>query len=127
MAFDGTANRLGALALAVGDRMQEAAAGQAGHSDSAAAALSALVHILDRPSVDLLRRLLGLTSSGTVRLLDRLQQHGYIKRVPGRDGRETAITRRSVWPDGPGRYARGVFSGWKASGIKPVKPPVSSC
>jgi len=121
VAFDGTANRLGALALAVGDRMQEAAAGQAGHSDSAAAALSALVHILDRPSVDHLRRLLGLTSSGTVRLLDRLQEHGYIKRVPGRDGRETAITLTAA-----GRRAAGRVTKARAQVLEEALAPLSA-
>ena len=48
----------------------------AGQSESAAAALSALLHFLDRPSVDLLRQVLGLTSSGTVRLVDRLAESG---------------------------------------------------
>jgi len=91
VAFDRTANLLGALVLAVGDRMDEATAGAAGHSDSAPAALSALLHILKDPSIDLLRRVLGLTSSGTVRLVDRLEADGYVRRVAGRDGRQTAI------------------------------------
>ena len=39
-------------------------------------ALSALHHFLDAPSVDLLRQVLGLTSSGPVRLLDRLHAAG---------------------------------------------------
>ena len=91
MAFDRTANLLGALALAIGDRTSDAVAGAAGRSDSAAAALSALLQILERPSVDLLRRVLGLTSSGTVRLLDRLEHEGYVRRGRGQDGRETTV------------------------------------
>jgi hypothetical protein len=35
---------------------------------------------------------LGLTSSGTVRLLDRLQEAGYIERGRGTDGRSAAVT-----------------------------------
>jgi DNA-binding MarR family transcriptional regulator len=91
VALDRTGNLLGALATAIADRTGEAVSGAAGRSESAAAALSALLHFLDRPSVDLLRRVLGLTSSGTVRLLDRLADTGYVDRLPGTDGRSTAV------------------------------------
>lgn len=53
--------------------------------------LSALLHFLDRPSVDLLRQVLGLTSSGTVRLVDRLAETGYVRRGPGADGRSVSV------------------------------------
>lgn len=86
------ANLIGALALAVGDRTSAAMADAAGVSESAATALSALHHFLDRPTVDLLRQVLGLTSSGTVRLVDSLVKAGYVRRRPGADGRSTAIT-----------------------------------
>jgi DNA-binding MarR family transcriptional regulator len=67
-------------------------AGAGGRPESAAVALSALLHFLDRPSVDLLRQVLGLTSSGTVRLLDRLEEAGYVRREPGADGRSVSIS-----------------------------------
>jgi DNA-binding MarR family transcriptional regulator len=89
---DRAGNLLGALALAVTDRMADAVSAAAGRADSAPAALAALLHFLDRPSVDLLRRVLGLTSSGTVRLLDRLADSGYVQRWPGADGRSTVIS-----------------------------------
>lgn len=89
--LDGPANVFGALALIVADQMQDATTAAAGRADSAPAALAALHHFLDRPSVDLLRQVLGLTSSGTVRLLDRLQESGLIERAPGADGRTTAV------------------------------------
>ena len=89
--IDRTANVLGALALVVTDQASDAVAGAAGRSESAAAALSALLHFLDRPTVDLLRQVLGLTSSGTVRLIDRLEEAGYVRRGPGADGRSTAV------------------------------------
>lgn len=82
---------LGALSLVVADQAADAVAEAAGRSESAAAALSALLHFLDRPSVDLLRQVLGLTSSGTVRLIDRLEESGYVRREPGTDGRSTAV------------------------------------
>jgi DNA-binding MarR family transcriptional regulator len=92
LALDGPANVFGALALIVADQMGDAVAEAAGRTDSAPAALAALHHFLDRPSVDLLRQVLGLTSSGTVRLLDRLASSGLIERGPGPDGRTTAVT-----------------------------------
>ena len=87
-----TANVLGALSLVVADRMTDSVADAAGHSVTAATALSALYHFLDRPSIDRLRQVLGLTSSGTVRLVDRLEADGYVARGPGADGRSTAIS-----------------------------------
>ena len=86
-----TGNLLGALALAVSDRTADAACGAAGQSPSAAAALSALYHFLDNPTVDRLRQVLGLTASGTVRLVDRLQEAGFVTRGPGPDGRSVSV------------------------------------
>jgi DNA-binding MarR family transcriptional regulator len=88
---DHTANLLGALALVVCDRMSDAIGAAAGHSDTAATTLSALLHFLHRPSIDRLRQVLGLTSSGTVRLVDRLAGAGLVRRVSGVDGRATHL------------------------------------
>jgi DNA-binding MarR family transcriptional regulator len=89
--LDQTANLLGALSLVVTDRMADAMAVAGGRPESAAAALSALLHFLDRPTVDRLRQVLGLTSSGTVRLVDRMVESGYVERGPGADGRSTSV------------------------------------
>lgn len=89
--LDRTGNLLGALSLAIADRTSDAVGDAARQSDTAAIALSALHQFLDDPSVDLLRRVLGLTPSGTVRLVDRLQEAGYIRRRPGRDGRSVSL------------------------------------
>jgi DNA-binding MarR family transcriptional regulator len=87
------ANLLGALALVVTDRCSDAIAAAAGvQTETAAAALSALHHFLDRPSIDTLRQVLGLTPSGTVRLVDRLADSGYVSRGHGRDGRSRSIS-----------------------------------
>jgi DNA-binding MarR family transcriptional regulator len=88
---DRAANLLGALGLVVADRMADAVEDTAGQSVTTATALSSLHQFLDAPSVDLLRQVLGLTSSGTVRLVDRLEQAGHVRRAPGRDGRTTSI------------------------------------
>jgi DNA-binding MarR family transcriptional regulator len=88
---DQTANLLGALALMIADRMADAMGEAGGRPESAAAALSALLHFLDQPTVDLLRQVLGLTSSGTVRLLDKMAESGYVERGPGADRRSTTV------------------------------------
>jgi DNA-binding MarR family transcriptional regulator len=72
--------------------MADAMAGAGGRPESAAAALCALLHFLDRPTVDLLRQVLGLTSSGTVRLVDRMAELGHVERGRGSDGRSTSVT-----------------------------------
>jgi DNA-binding MarR family transcriptional regulator len=81
------ANVLGALALAVADRTYEAVAERGDLSETAAAALSALHQFPDRPSVERLGQIFGLTSSGAVRLVSRLERAGYVEREPGRDAR----------------------------------------
>lgn len=85
------ANVLGALAAAVADRTAAAVAAAAGHSLSAATALSALQHFLERPTLDDLRRVLGLTHSGAVRLVDRLTADGLVQRGPGSDARSRSV------------------------------------
>jgi DNA-binding MarR family transcriptional regulator len=85
------ANLLGALALAVSNRVAEAVASQSGRSESAAAALSALDQFLGQPSIDRLSQVLGLSQSGTVRLVDRLEDEGLVRRGSGADGRTTIV------------------------------------
>ena len=84
-------NVLGALSLAVADHMSDAVAAAADQSLTAAAALSALDNFADGCSIDRLRRVLGLTSSGTVRLVDRLVAAGDVRRREGPDARTTSI------------------------------------
>jgi DNA-binding MarR family transcriptional regulator len=88
---DRAGNLLGALALSIADRTAEAIEASAGHSQSAAIALSALDQFLGEPTVDRLKTVLGLTQSGAVRLVDRLQADGLVTRGPGADKRSVAI------------------------------------
>jgi DNA-binding MarR family transcriptional regulator len=90
-ALDRQANLLGALAQVITDQVTQAAAAAAGQSVSAAAALSALQHFLDRPTLDQLRKVLGLTPSGAVRLVDRLAEAGLVTRGTGDDGRSRSV------------------------------------
>ncbi len=101
--LDQTANLLGALSLVIADRMADEMAAAGGSPESAAAALSALLHFLDSPTIDLLRQVLGLTSSGTVRLIDRLESAGQVRRGAGADGRSTSV---SLTPAGRGTATR---------------------
>jgi DNA-binding MarR family transcriptional regulator len=89
--LDRPANVVGALALVVADQIADATSEAAGRADSAPAALAAMLHFLDRPSIDLLRQVLGLTSSGAVRLIDRLSEAGLVERQEGADRRSTAV------------------------------------
>ena len=86
-----TTNVLGALALALTDRVDVAVAAVADLSPSDAAALSTLHHMLLGPSVEQLRRVLGLTHSGTVRLVDRLARTDLVARTQGPDARTVTV------------------------------------
>jgi DNA-binding MarR family transcriptional regulator len=63
---------------------------------SAPAALVAMHEFLDGGSVTQLSSVLGLTHSGTVRLVDRLAADGLVERVGAQDGRAVSVvlTRR---------------------------------
>ncbi|GIF73514.1 MarR family winged helix-turn-helix transcriptional regulator [Asanoa siamensis] len=95
--LDHQANVLGAFALAVADRTAAAVAAAGEANPSSAAALSALLHFLDHPTLDQLRRVLGLTPSGAVRLVDRLAAAGLVTRGPGGDGRSRSV---ALTPEG---------------------------
>jgi MarR family transcriptional repressor of emrRAB len=73
-----TANLLGAHSLVVADRMRRAA----GMELSSAAVLSALETFADGVSIDQLRRVLGLSHSGGVRIVRRLASRGLVAREP---------------------------------------------
>jgi DNA-binding MarR family transcriptional regulator len=84
-------NLLGALGLAIADRMDDAIVAVAGLAGNDAVALSAVQDFLARPTVDRLAAVLGLSSSGTVRLVDRLDFAGLVRRLSGLDGRSTLV------------------------------------
>ena len=91
-------NLMGALSLALTDRIADAVDVAAELSDAAPAALVALHETRPGRSIDELRQLVGLTHSGAVRLVDRLEAADYVRRRPGRDARTHAIvlTRRGT-------------------------------
>ncbi|HTE64442.1 MAG TPA: MarR family winged helix-turn-helix transcriptional regulator [Solirubrobacteraceae bacterium] len=115
-----TLNAFGALSLAVADRMQEAMASVAGHGASGPAALVALDGLAGGASIDALRRLLGITHSGAVRLVDRLAAAGLVERRVGADARAVAI---HLTPQGR-RTARRVRAAREAA-LEQVLSPLS--
>jgi MarR family transcriptional repressor of emrRAB len=86
-----TGNVLGALSLVVADRTFDAISALGSLSPSDAIALSALQQFLDRPSIDQVAQVLGLSHSGAVRLVDRLAAAKLVRRASGLDRRESAV------------------------------------
>ena len=76
MSADRTANLLGAHALLVAERLRAAA----GRELSSASVLCALRTFAPGASIDELRRVLGLSHSGGVRIVGRLEREGLLKR-----------------------------------------------
>lgn len=81
-----TKNLFGALALAVADKLRTSSEYSSGH---AAAMPAAIVQIGASPneSIDSLSRLIGLSHSATVRIVERLEAEGLIQKKRGEDGR----------------------------------------
>jgi DNA-binding MarR family transcriptional regulator len=99
------AQLLGALALAVSDRIRASVEEGAGQSGSAPAALVSLAAYLDGGPIDSLRGPLGLTHSAAVRVVDRLVHEGLVRRRPGADRRSVAV---ALTPAGRRAAARAV-------------------
>jgi MarR family transcriptional repressor of emrRAB len=85
-----TVNLVAALATAITDRVEGSASVAAGRSGSAAALLAA-VKAEPGLSVQELSTALGIGGSGTVRLIDRLEADGLVRRRVGRDARSVAV------------------------------------
>ena len=86
-----TANLLGAAVLGLHDELRQTVETRSGHAGEAPAALATLGH---QPGLsnDALSRLLGLTHTGTVRLIDRLVADGLVeRRTAAHDKRGVAL------------------------------------
>ena len=115
------ANALGALALEVARRVQEAGDAASPHGASVPAALTALHGLTGGQSIDARRRVVGLTHSGAVRLVDRLVAAGLAERRVGADGRAVAL---QLTPEGR-RAARRVLARREAA-IEGVLAPLTA-
>jgi DNA-binding MarR family transcriptional regulator len=85
------ANVVGAGVLALADVLRDATEQAADHGASAPAALAALETYLEGSSIDELRRILGITHSGAVRLVDRLEADGLLRRTTAGDARARGL------------------------------------
>jgi MarR family transcriptional regulator, negative regulator of the multidrug operon emrRAB len=104
--YSKAANLLGALALAVADRLREATERPGdGLAASEPAALVTLAHYPGQP-IGSLGTTLGLSHSGAVRLADRMEAAGLVRRTASGHGRTLAmqLTRRGR------EAARGVLA-----------------
>jgi MarR family transcriptional repressor of emrRAB len=85
------ANLLGALAVAVNDVLWRNLGEAPVLAPSEVAALVTVANYPGQP-IEVLRETLGLTHSGAVRVVDRLQRAGLLARVPAGRGRSVALT-----------------------------------
>lgn len=118
--MDRTANLLGTVALAVAERINQAAREIVSHSGETPAALVVIGYGLS-PSNDELRRVLGLSHPGTVRLVDRLVADGLVERGKGRDKRAVALHLTDK-----GFAARKALLAGRLSVIRPLLLPLES-
>ena len=85
-----TANILGALSVAISDRIRMTTQQYLERSGESAGAI-VIIGYLPGISVELLRQVLGLSHPGTVRLIDRLRDDGLVERKKAKDGRAVAL------------------------------------
>ena len=118
--IDQTANLLGAVGLAVSDRISESARTILNHSGETPAAL-VVIGYGQGPSNDLLRKILGLSHPGTVRLVDRLVADGLVERKKGPDNRTIAL-----FLTDKGQSRREQLLAGRLATIKPLLSPLDA-
>ena len=114
-----TTNLLGVVGLAVADRIEEETRNILKHSGETPAALVVIGYGLG-PSNDELRRVLGLSHSGTVRLVDRLVADGLVERREGEDARSVAL-----YVSKRGKALREKILKGRLTAISPLIEPLS--
>jgi MarR family transcriptional repressor of emrRAB len=92
------ANLLGVLVLELAGRMAAATAEAASMGAGAPAAIAAL-RLYPGCTIDDLRRVVGLSHPGAVRLVDRLQRAGLVERRRGDDARTVALVATAAGED----------------------------
>ncbi len=116
---DRTSNLLGVVGLAVADRIEDTTREILKHAGETPAALVVIGYDLG-PSNDELRRILGLSHSGTVRLVDRLVADGLVERREGSDGRAVAL-----YVSKRGRTLREKILKGRLTAISPLLAPLT--
>lgn len=85
------ANLLGAVALGLTDAAVADVAAQADLDTTSATALVAMLDLARSGSVQRLSRLVGISHSGAVRMVNRLADAGFVERRAGPDGRTITV------------------------------------
>jgi DNA-binding MarR family transcriptional regulator len=85
------ANLLGSVGLAVSDRIRAAAEDELGLGGSAPSAVVALSSYLADQPLEVIGSAFEITPSAVVRLIDRLEAEGLVKRMPGPDKRRVCV------------------------------------
>ena len=116
---DQTTNLLGVVGLAVADRIEESAREILKHVGETPAALVVIGYELG-PTNDQLRTVLGLSHSGTVRLVDRLVKDGLVVRREGSTRREIAL-----YPTKRGKVLREQILKERLNSVRPFLEPLS--
>lgn len=117
--IDRTANLLGVVGLAVADRIEDTARDILSHAGETPAAL-VVIGYGSGPSNDQLRRILGLSHPGTVRLVDRLVADGLVERREGHDKRAVAL-----YLSKRGRALREELLKGRLAAIRPLLAPLT--
>jgi MarR family transcriptional regulator, negative regulator of the multidrug operon emrRAB len=117
--MDYAANLLGVLGLAIADRIEQTARDILSHAGEAPAALVVIGYGLG-PSNDQLRRILGLSHPGAVRLIDRLAAQGLVERRDGRDKRAIAL-----YLTQEGQIQRKRLLEGRLAAIRPILAPLT--
>jgi MarR family transcriptional regulator, negative regulator of the multidrug operon emrRAB len=114
-----TANLLGVVGLAVADRIEDTSRDILSHAGETPAAL-VVIGYGPGPSNDQLRRILGLSHPGTVRLVDRLVVDGLVERRKGRDKRAIAL-----YLTKPGKALREELQKGRLAAIRSLLAPLT--
>jgi MarR family transcriptional regulator, negative regulator of the multidrug operon emrRAB len=117
--IDRTANLLGVVGLAVADRIEDTARDILSHAGETPAALVVIGYGLG-PSNDQLRRILGLSHPGTVRLVDRLVADGLVERREASDKRAIAL-----YLSKRGKALREQLLAGRLAAIRPLLAPLT--
>lgn len=117
--LDRTANLLGALGLAVTDRVAEVAREVMNRAGETPAAL-VVIGYGGEPTNEQLRSILRLSHPGAVRLVDRLVADGLVERRKGRDRRSVALVLTEA-----GRAAREALLADRLAALRPLLTPLT--
>lgn len=117
---DRTVNLLGTVGLDVASRIEAAARDIMGHAGETPAAVVVIGYGLG-PSNEELRRILGLSHPGSVRLVDRLVADGLVERRPGADRRSIALYLTDA-----GHALRETLLIGRLAAIRPVLAPLTA-